>query len=112
MILVGEDDDGLAAVVFTQLVDGPHDVFVGVVAIAEHVRRRGVAKELFDELSSRHMSILLASHNTSDDLTISGKVRPANDACLAMCDRYGAIVDDEDVSDGFELRYVCIPRPV
>jgi predicted GNAT superfamily acetyltransferase len=89
-MLVGEDADGLAAVAWTEDVDGPHDVFVRVVAVAARLRGQGGqhADELLDELKDRLAN--RADAAGANSLILTGNIDPSNEASRKLALRAGA----------------------
>lgn len=88
LILLGEDDQGLGAVAWTAEVDGPHDVFVKVLAVALRLRGQGYAQELLDEVVDRVAN--RADAAGADRVTLSGNVHVNNAASRRFCERAGA----------------------
>jgi len=89
MMILGVDDDGIAAVAWTEQVDGPGDVFAKVIAVALRCRQRRDAhygRELLTELQNRLASRADAAGERS--LTITGHVHPRNKVCRALLQRF------------------------
>lgn len=113
MMLIGEDETGLAAVAWTQQVDGPHDVFVKVAGVALRLRAVGgssVGSQMMNEIVQRHMSILEASSSDEEELIISGNVDRRNTASQSFCRRNDAERFDHDPQ--YDQWVIRVPRPM
>jgi hypothetical protein len=88
MMLLGEDSLGIAAAAWTKQIDGAHDVFVAVIAVALRLRHgsRYYGDELLTEVQDRLVSDAIAADKS--ELTISGHVDPKNEASKALLNRF------------------------
>lgn len=87
LMLLAEDQDGIAAVAWTQHVDDPYDVFVKVMAVALRMRGQGVGLEMLDEVIDRLANRAEASDTDSELLRLSGNVHVRNAASQKFCQR-------------------------
>lgn len=87
LMLVGEDEEGIGAVAWTEEVDGPYDVFVKVMAVALRLRGQGVALEMLDAMVDRLANRAEASDSEASILRLSGNVHVQNAASQKFCQR-------------------------
>ena len=100
-MLIGEDDKGIAAVAWTEEIDGPWDVFVRVAAIARRLRGKGGA--FADEMMEQVMDAALNRAELTGHPTVilSGRVDIRNQASQRLCERAGAHF--QEIEDGHEM---------
>jgi hypothetical protein len=101
MMLVGEDEHGLAAVAWTSEESSPAEVFIRVAAVALRLRHCGgaAADELADEVKDRCAS--RADAMEWPYLLLTWKVDHRNVASLELSRRIGG--EPTDHEDGYEL---------
>lgn len=89
---VGRDGAGLAAVSYYELLDGPRQVDLLVMALAYRLRRSGLAyaDEMFtDTLDAITTEALHYERGPIDTVTVLGRVNEKNNASKEMCRRAG-----------------------